>query len=357
MVTENNFDNMLAEIKAQPGVLRNTINNNQASLAKVCLELTPRISDGAINNVLIVARGSSDNAATLGKYLLETKVGLPVSLAAPSIVNLYQAPLKLSRTLVIGVSQSGKTNEVIEFLEKVKARSAYTIGITNEPDSDLAHLGLNSDLFCYAGTEKALAATKSFTGTMMVFYLLAAALAPDLKLTSELMIIPELVEATLATEPEFIKASGWVGQKDECIVISRGYNYPIALEASLKLQETAYIRAKAYSGADFQHGPVAITENGMPFIMLKADGSTYNGMNWLAESLVKKGAELLVISSKSGEVESSMGEMILKIPSSAEWLSPFSFTVASQLLAYYTAKVRGINPNKLRWLNKVTLTQ
>jgi glutamine---fructose-6-phosphate transaminase (isomerizing) len=350
-----NSDLMLTEIKQQPLVLEDTMSKNQRDLGLICNQLRPLIESGQIDQVMIVARGSSDNAAILGKYLFETKTGLPVSLAALSVVNLYEAPLNIGKTLVIAVTQSGATNEIIEFMTKIKSKAGYTIGITNEADSELVRLGLDGYLLCHAGKEQAVAATKSFTATIMLFYLLVAELAEDQQLQQELKTTPTLMMKTLSVEREIIKAIHWLAETRECVILARGYNYPIALEAGLKLQEVAYVRAKAFSGADFQHGPLAITQNGLPFLILKAAGSTYEGMDWLTKQVVQIGAKVLIISSNPGE-EAPSGVTILKVPYCHELLTPFHFTIAVQLLANYTAKVLGINPNTPRWLHKVTAT-
>jgi glutamine---fructose-6-phosphate transaminase (isomerizing) len=356
MSQASDFDAMLSEIREQPEILRRSTTLNQINLEKVCNALLPMISSAAIDNVMIVARGSSDNAATLGKYLIESLVGLPVALAAPSVVNLYEAQLRLKRTLVIGVSQSGRTNEVIDFLSRVGSEAGFTIGITNNADSDLVKMGLDGYLFCHAGTEQAVAATKSFTTTMMAFYLLATMLAQNTARIQALTTVPELVATVFKEEKSIQQIGTWLAAQDECIILARGYNYPVALEIGLKLQEASYIRAKAFSGADFQHGPMAITEQGVPFLIFKGAGSIYEGMSWLEDSVRAKGASVAVVSSFTEE-QSTETERLVKVQECPEWLSPFAFTTAGQLLAYYTARARGINPNNPRWLNKVTTTR
>ncbi len=356
MINTEELDDMLLEIREQPVVLRNTIELNQAVLAMIRQTLLPKIAVREVDNILIVARGSSDHAAALGKYIIESKVGLPVALAAPSVINLYQTVLKLTRTVVIAISQSGQTNEVIEFMTRVKQYSGYTIGITNVPDSQLSALGLDAYLYCHAGVEKAVAATKSFTTTLMNLYLLAGALAEHDAINRDLGSIPDLVAAVLADESVVVPIGEWLATKDECIILARGYNYPIAMEISLKLQETSYIRAKAYSGADFQHGPLAITQAGVPFVILKADGPSYDGMDWLTQAIVKKDAEVYVISTQALE-KATARIPVIQVPACPEWLSPFQLIVVGQMLAHHTARARGIDPAHPRWLNKVTITR
>lgn len=352
------IDGMLSEIKQQPHALRDTIEKNRSIIKQIGLNLSNKVKNGEIDNVVIIARGSSDNAAALGKYIIETTLGIPVSLAAPSVINLYKASLNLTKSLVIGVSQSGKTNEVVDFMTQVKEVSGFSISITNDRNSSLAHLGLSADLFCNVGVEKAVAATKSFSATLIIFYLIAAAMSGDLdENIDKLMMIPELIEQTIDTaEEEICNISCWLGSYDECIILARGFNYPIALEASLKLQECSYIRAKAYSGADFQHGPMAITRKGLPFIFFMADGPSYEGSKWLCQSLLEKGGDILVFSPNMELDLKNKGAKVITIPQSPEYLSPYIFCVSAQLLTFYSAIAKGINPNEPHWLNKITNT-
>lgn len=352
---------MLAEIKQQPEILKATMDKNRAILEEIGKKLKPKIASGAIDNVMIVARGSSDNAAALGKYLIEATLGLPVNLAAPSVVNLYHAKLSLAKTLVIGVSQSGATNEIVEFMSKVKADAGFTLSITNNPQSELANLGLGADLFCFAGKEKVIAATKSFTSTVMLFYLICQALEDETRAGNEqlpdLALIPDLIQETVAVaEPQISEALAWLGSSEECVILARGFNYPVALEAGLKLQECSYIRAKAYSGADFQHGPMAVIQEQLHFIVLLSGGPCYQSMIGLCRLILDRGGRLLAFATQADPELEAEGAKIIKLPACSEWVSPFVFTTAAQLLAYYVAGARGLNPDSPRWLNKVTAT-
>lgn len=352
---------MLTEIKQQPEILKETIGKNQATIEKIGRDLKPKITGGIIDNVMIVARGSSDNAAALGKYLIEATLGLPVNLAAPSVVNLYNAKLSLAKTLVIGVSQSGATNEIVEFMSRVKDDSGYTMSITNNPQSELTQLGLDADLFCFAGKEKVIAATKSFTSTIMLFYLISQTLADETRRGGEVLpdlaLIPDLVRDSIAMiEPRTGDVQAWLGSGEECVILARGFNYPVALEAGLKLQECSYIRAKAYSGADFQHGPMAVIEEQLPFMVLLSDGPCYQSVAGLCRLILDRGGRLLVLATKAEPELEALGAKILQLPACSETVSPFAFTTAAQLIAYYIAAARGINPDSPRWLNKVTET-
>src|SRR5678816_1452516 len=163
---------MLAEIAEQPAALERTIALERSKIAKLGTLLKSR----DIKLIVLVARGSSDNAALLGRYLLEITTGIPVSLSAPSVHTIYNARLKLDQALVVGVSQSGEGEDINRVLENAKQCGAYTVGITNEPDSSMTQL-VDEILLTQGGTERSVAATKTFTGQMLLFYMLAAELA------------------------------------------------------------------------------------------------------------------------------------------------------------------------------------
>src|ERR1043165_9765820 len=165
---------MLAEIAEQPAALERTIASERAKIAKLGNLLKTR----DLKLIVLVARGSSDNAALFGRYLLEITTGIPVSLSAPSVHTVYQGRLKLKHALVIGVSQSGEGEDINFVLENGRQAGAFTIGITNEPASSMTKL-VDETLLMHGGRERSVAATKTFTGQMMLFYMLASGLAPD----------------------------------------------------------------------------------------------------------------------------------------------------------------------------------
>src|SRR6266853_5453686 len=163
---------MLQEIAEQPAALAKTMTEERAKVERLGDSLRRR----EIDLIVLVARGSSDNAALFGRYLLEITTGIPVSLSAPSVHTLYGAKLKLQKALVIGVSQSGEGEDINRVLENARACGAYTVGITNEPNSSMTSL-VDETFLMHGGRERSVAATKTFSGQMLLFYMLAEALA------------------------------------------------------------------------------------------------------------------------------------------------------------------------------------
>ncbi|HVG39754.1 MAG TPA: SIS domain-containing protein, partial [Pyrinomonadaceae bacterium] len=244
---------MLQEIAEQPAALAKTIAEERAHVERVGAFLKKR----DIDLIVLVARGSSDNAALFGRYLLEVTTGIPVSLAAPSVYTLYNADLKLDRALVIGVSQSGEGEDINHIMQRARGMGAYTLGITNEPASTMVDL-VDEALVMRGGRERSVAATKTYTGQMMFFYLLAAALGGARAPRYEL--IPEYAEQALKLQTNVAEHVERYVFMENCVVVGRGMNYGNSYELALKLMETCYVVAERFSSADFLHGPLAIVE-------------------------------------------------------------------------------------------------
>ncbi|MEO6590603.1 MAG: SIS domain-containing protein, partial [Pyrinomonadaceae bacterium] len=257
---------MLDEISEQPVVLENTIKNESDKLKKLGNFL--RSKD--IDLIVIAARGSSDNASLFGRYLLEITTGIPVSLSAPSVYTLYDAKINLSRALVIGVSQSGEGVDINQVLEKAKKSGAFTLGITNEAESAMAKIA-DETLLIHAGREKSVAATKTYTGQMLHFYLLSQIMSEQ-KLSVEK--IPQFVKESLDHKNEIAEIVKRYLFMENCVVVGRGLNYGNSYEFALKLMETCYVVAERFSSADFFHGPLAIVERRFPVILFAPKGVT-----------------------------------------------------------------------------------
>jgi glutamine---fructose-6-phosphate transaminase (isomerizing) len=342
---------MLDEIRQQPDVIAGLVERNGASVRALADEMSKR----DIHVVIFAARGTSDNAATVGKYVFELVNGLPAALAAPSIVTLYGAKLRLEHTLVIGVSQSGKAVDVVEYVDRAKEMGALTAAVTNEPDSDLAGAA-DYTLLCHAGAEKSIAATKTYTATLGVLYLLSAALAGREDLIDGLCKTAELMRRTLECEDHIASLAERYRYMEECFVIARGLNHATAAETALKLAETSYIGSKPYSGADFMHGPIAVVDEGFPCFLLAPDGKAYDFMVETADKLKAKSAELIVFA--NNEAILSKANVPVRIPVKVDELfSPLIYIIAGQLLAYHLALVKGYDPDQPRGLSKVTLTR
>src|ERR1051325_6225899 len=246
---------MLQEIAEQPAALRATVQGEREKVARLGRFLRGR----GIDLIVLVARGSSDNASLFGRYLLEIKTGGPVSLSAPSVHTLYHARLDLRRALVVGVSQSGEGEDINRVLENARACGAYTVGITNEPASAMTQL-VDETLLTHGGRERSVAATKTFTGQMLHFYMLADALAESADGKIDCSAIPDWAERALELRSAVAELVERYVFMENCVVVGRGLMYANAYEFALKLMETCYVVAERFSSADFFHGPLAVVE-------------------------------------------------------------------------------------------------
>jgi len=250
---------MLEEIRQQPEALERTLRRELRrveAFKRAMAARPPRL-------IVLAARGTSDNAARFGRYLLEISTGIPVALAAPSIVSLYDVCACGRDTLVVALSQSGESTDTNLVLERARERGALTLGITNERRSTLA--GLAERLFLvHAGREKSVAATKTYTGQMLMFCLLAYALGGAVRI-ADLERLPDAVDETLRLEGEIDALSERYRYMRHAVVVGRGLNYANAFEMALKLMETCYVVTERFSSADFMHGPIAMVETGFRF--------------------------------------------------------------------------------------------
>lgn len=345
------MDTMLHEIHEQPNWIESAIESERVGVAA----LLDAVKQRDIRMVVIAARGTSDNAAVYAKYLLETVVGIPVALAAPSVVTLYDAHLNLSSALVVGISQSGRGTDVVQVLSSARSSGALTACITNDYASPITAVS-DHVLLCHAGEELAVAATKTYTTALAVVALLAAKWAEDRELAQGLSGAPALLRQALAAEPEIARVAERYRYMRECAVLARGINQATALEAALKMTETSYVVAKPYSGADFLHGPVAMVDPGFPCFVFAPPGRAFASMLELVVKIRERGGETIVFS--SDEEALAMAVTPIRLPDGVpEMLSPLVYIVAGQLFAYYLSRSRGNNPDSPRGLTKVTLTR
>jgi len=342
---------MLKEIYEQPSVMKRCFESN----AEIIRLIAKNIKDSNIDNIIFVARGSSDNAATFGKYIIEILSGIPVGLAAPSVASLYKKNLKLGKTCVIGVSQSGQSEDICSFLNMAKANGAMTVAITNNPDSKLSNIA-EYKLNMNVGVEEAVAATKSFTAEVLLLELLAIFLAEDEKLIFELSKIEDIIIDALGKE-DLIKANIYrFRYMDECFILGRGLSFPIALEFALKVQETSYARAKGFSTSDFRHGPLAMIERNIPVFILAPIDETIEDNIEIAERLSKEGIDIITFSD-SLELNKKAC-MCLEIRNDLnKYMKPLYIIPLVQLFSYHLCVLKGNDPDKPRRLNKVTITK
>lgn len=338
---------MLQEIAEQPQVLERTI---AAELDKVT-KLGDFLRQKDVDLIVLVARGSSDNAALFGRYLLEVTTGIPVSLSAPSVVTLYKAKLRLKRAVVIGVSQSGEGDDINHVLEQSKNSGAFTLAITNEADSSMAKIA-DETLLIHAGREKSVAATKTYTGQMLHFYMLANALG-DKRL--DYHKIPEFTQNALELHEKVKEIVQRYVFMENCVVVGRGMNYGNSYELALKLMETCYVVAERFSSADFFHGPLAIVERRFPVILFAPTGVTKTSSIDLLNRLHELKADSLAIT--NDDEVAKLATYSVKLSADIdELLSPIPFIVPAQLFAADLSEAKGLDPDEPRSLEKITKT-
>ncbi len=338
---------MLQEITEQPVILDRTIQAEREKIAKLGTFLRSR----EIDLIVLAARGSSDNACQFGRYLLEVTTGIPVSLAAPSVSTLYNAKMNLKRALVVGVSQSGEGVDINRVLEDAKKSGAMTLGITNEAESSMAKIA-DETLLIHAGREKSVAATKTYTGQMLHFYLLAAQLADE---KIEFERIPQYCAEVLQLKSKVEELVERYVFMENCVVVGRGMNYGNSYELALKLMETCYVVAERFSSADFFHGPLAIIERRFPVILFAPKGVTRRSSIDLLKRLHELHADSLAITNDA-EI-AGLSSRNLQMPTEIdEFLSPIPFIIPAQLFAALLSKAKGIDADAPRSLSKVTKT-
>lgn len=349
---------MLEEIRQQPAALARTLHAElprARKLKKLFEARRPRM-------IVLVARGTSDNAAQFGRYLLEIATGIPVSLAAPSIFTLYGARLDLRNSLVVALSQSGESTDTNVVLDRARELGALTAGITNEKTSSLA--GLADHVFLVrAAKERSVAATKTYTGQLMVLYLLAWALGARIR-PDDLERLPEWAAAALELEPEIASRAERYRFIDHAAVVGRGLNYSTAFEFALKLMETCYVVAERFSSADFLHGPIAMVEASFPVFLFTPSGVTWPGMRDMLARLGGLRAETLIVTDRDNReaVESSPRAIVVPAhirrrgPLPEDLFTPIPYIIPGQLFAACLAKEKGLDPDRPRTLTKVTRT-
>ncbi|HEX3812971.1 MAG TPA: SIS domain-containing protein [Mycobacteriales bacterium] len=337
---------MTQDIGEQPGALRRLLGEGRAAIdevARAIRERRPRF-------VLLVARGTSDHAALYAKYLVEIRLGLPAGLASPSTLTLYNARPDLRDVLVLAVSQSGGSPDLTGSVQAARECGALTVAVTNNSESPLAEAAeFHVDVL--SGHERAVAATKTYTSELLALYLLLEAVSDGD--SSGAAALPELTEQLIADAAEPVAAvAPRYRFAEQLITTARGYAYCTAREAALKLMETCYLSAQAFSGADLLHGPLALVDREMPVIAVVARGRAESAMREVLDRLVAGGGDLLVV----GDPDVIPAATHLPLPKVAEELSPILEIVPLQLLARDLAVARGGNPDAPRGLSKITET-
>jgi glutamine---fructose-6-phosphate transaminase (isomerizing) len=334
---------MAAEMAEQPERLRDLLGRITEIAQRV-----RAVAPAPLNGITIVARGSSDHAAVYGRYLLEAATGKPVSLAAPSLHTLYGIDSDYRGQLVIGVSQSGATPEIVRTLEALQDAGGRGLAITNEPESPLAHTAAEV-VELDVGEELAVPATKTVTGQFTAFAMIAAALGRPPFSGQDLDVVPDAVQTVLDDPAAVAAAAKALVEASQLIIVARGYLYAAALETALKIEETCSLLADGYSAADLRHGPIAAVTSGLPVVALSATGPAEADVILLVEELRARRAKVLVVG--SGE----RADILLpaRVP---EPLAPIVAVVRGQQLAHDLAVALGRDPDSPFGLTKVTPT-
>jgi len=341
---------MLDEIHEQPQVIERVIALEHDNVKRLCRAMNER----GVIGIAIASRGTSDNAATFAKYIFEVVNGIPVCLIAPSVFTLYRAELNLAQYLVLGISQSGESTDVVEVIKQARSMGALTAGITNVHESSL-HQVAEYCMYCHAGEERSVAATKTYTSTLALIYLISSTLSKNEDMVDGLRTAAGAIARIFSIEGGMAQAVERYRYMEECIVTARGLNQATAQEAALKLEETCYIVAKPFSSAEIMHGPIAVIEEGFPVFLYAPSGKGYPSMLELADKLEEKSAEMIIISAEEHILRKARTP--LRVPVNVpEIVSPVVYIAVGQLFAQYLSVAKGYDPDKPRGLSKVTMT-
>ncbi|HET7293067.1 MAG TPA: SIS domain-containing protein [Vicinamibacteria bacterium] len=338
------------EIREQPEALARLLREGEEGVGRIAAEIRARAPRFAV----LAARGSSDNAARYGQYLLGIENGLVAALATPSLFTQYDATPSMSDALVIGVSQSGQSPDIVAVVREGRRQGAVTVAITNEPASPLA-ASADHVLPLLAGPERAVAATKTYTTQVLALAMLSAALRGEEERWRELRRIPELVSEAVERNAGRVALAEAFRDQERLVVLARGYNFATALEITLKVKETSGIMADGYSSADFHHGPKALLERRIPVLVVAPGPRTFEDLEGLVRLARERGAPLVAITDRPDLQQAA--NVALPLPAGVpEWLSPLVAAVPGQLWALGLSLVRGMQPDAPPGLSKVTHT-
>jgi len=342
-------DILISEILEQPVVVRKLISEELPNIQKITKALKDKFK-----YFVIAARGTSDNAARYAQYVLGAFNHIQVALATPSLFTIYNSPPDLSDALVVGISQSGQSPDIVAVLEEARKQNRPTLCITNEAQSPLADAA-EFLLPLHAGKEKAVAATKTYTSSLASLALFSSCLANDDKRIDEIRLMSEKLDKVLEDALSCVKKTERYRYIDHCVVLGRGFNYSTAFEVALKVKELTRVVTVPYSSADFKHGPIATIQKGFPVIVISSSGGMGNHIDEFTFKVQDMGAELIVISDQDSLLEKS--QLGFKMaPGIPEWLSPIANVLPGQLFARQLALEKGLNIDRPEGITKVTET-
>lgn len=340
-----------AEIAEQPEVLRGLLHDGAADVARVA----ERLGAHRVGHVIVAARGSSDNAARYAQYVFGVYNRLVVSLATPSVFTRYHAAPDMEGALVVGVSQSGESPDLVAVIAEGRRQGCQTLAITNVAESPLARAA-HHVITLRAGREQSIAATKTYTAQLTALAMLSAELAQDETRRRDLARVPEFVAAAAGVDDQLVAAAAeTLRGAGHGVVLGRGFNFATAFELALKAKELAHVAVEPYSSADFQHGPIALIETGFAAIVINVAGAVSDEVDVLLADLCGRGARPVVLSNLRSSL--NMAAAPIALPTGMpEWVSPIAAIVPGQLLAFHLTCIRGLDPDSPRGIRKVTRT-
>ena len=340
-----------AELREQPEALARLL-DRQSGMAAA---LAPSFRGADVRYILIASRGSSANVARYAQYLLGRAHRVPVMFATPSLYTIYEQPPRLDGAVVVGISQSGASPDVVAVVAEAAAQGRPTIALTNDPASPLA-CAAAAVLPLEAGDERAVAATKTYVNSLGAVALLFTAIGDDAAARAELARMPEIlaaqIELTLGHLPALDEYRDALG----ATVVARGVNYGTGFEIALKIRELSGLVTESYSPADLLHGPIAAIRPGWPVVVVAPSGPARPSVEEIVAPLRQRGARLLAVSDVQAVLRRAHTRFAL-VPRVPEWLSPLTAVVPGQAAAMRLTELRGLDLDRPRGLSKVTLTR
>ena len=357
------FDHfMLKEIYEQPRSIRDSMRGRLHIEKGMVILGGIRDYEQKIMNaqrIIITACGTSWHAGLVGEYLIEDLARIPVEVEYSSEFR-YRNPVLSEEDVIIAISQSGETADTLAAIELAKSKGATVLGICNVVGSSIAR-ATHAGVYTHAGPEIGVASTKAFTAQVAVLTLLAMRIAmkkgtiPQSRyhqMLSELNVIPEKVEQTLALNEEIKKIAEIYKNSKNSLYLGRGYNFPVALEGALKLKEISYIHAEGYPAAEMKHGPIALIDESMPVVVIATRKGTYEKVISNIQEVKARKGKIIAIVNPDDETVRTMADHCIEIPETEECLNPLVATIPLQLLSYHIAVMRGCNVDQPRNLAK-----
>ncbi len=340
------------EISEQPRVLRSALAVNSETLSKIA----SAFKTGGNDSIYFAARGTSDHACIYAQYVFAVYAGIPCTSGTPSVISKYGAKMNFSNSAVIGVSQSGKAEDVLSVIRQANEQGKLTVAVTNDPESPLAKEA-KYHLYCNAGDEKSIAATKTFTSQMYLLARLCEKISDSKELGDILDRVADGTEKLLSYMPDTLTAfAEKYKDSDNIFLLGRGMTYPIALEGALKILETNRLRVKGAAISDFYHGPIAQVKEGSLVFVLAPKGPVYTDTLAMIERLDSMNADVLVLTDDE-ELASQRTNSLLVPYMGSDTAAPYVMAVTLQLFAYKMTEARGISPDHSNVLKKITITK